>query len=65
MKTYVVAQKVKVGINDTQWVDLVHFGHQENAFDFIEKVKETNSDIVLGLRSIEEIEIELERFNER
>ncbi len=59
MKFYKLSQKVSVGIGQSEWVDIATSKKDTELREYAKKIKEANPQAILGLRSIEEVELEL------
>ena len=56
---YVLSQKMKYATGIEEWYDIYSDTHKDSVITYAKKLKNQNSNIILGLREIVETEIEI------
>ena len=56
---YVLSQKMKYATGIEEWYDIYSDIHKDSVITYAKKLKNQNSNIILGLREIVETEIEI------
>ena len=56
---YVLSQKLEIADGREEWYDIHSDIHKDSVISYAKKLKNKNSNIILGLREIVETEIEI------
>ncbi len=59
MKVFIVAQRITVGAGKKEWHDLSTFTNEDSARAYIDEIKKYDNSAIIGLRSVEEIELKV------
>lgn len=60
MKHYILSQQIKLASGEWKWIDLSNNSREEHLRTFAKYLKTVEPGAILGLRSVEEIELSLD-----